>query len=158
MFEFIAKETLDRGVYRIWVDVTDSRGAKSYPTDEYVIAVKSRLLDVIVSFLTSYLSLIILLIIVIFALLSLVWFGWYKFSILKKKLRKEVKDAEESLHKAFDLLKEDVGDQIKLLDKTKSKRKLTKEEEKVIKHLKKDLNDAEKFIKKEIKDIEKEIK
>lgn len=157
-FEFIAKETLDRGVYRIWAEVTDSEGARSYPTDEYVIAVKSRFLNIIVSFLTSYLSLIILLIIIIFALLSFVWFGWYKFIMLKKKLRKEIGEVEESLHKAFNLLKEDIREQIKLLDKTKSKRELTREEEKVVGHLKKDLDDAERFINKEIKDIEKEVK
>ncbi|MCK5059617.1 MAG: hypothetical protein KAR00_00505 [Candidatus Pacebacteria bacterium] len=156
-FEFVAKEVLDRGVYRIWAEVTDSRGAKSHLTNEYVIAVKSRFLDTIISLLTSYLSLIILLIIIIFTLLSLVWLGWHRFSALKKKLKKEVKEAEDSLRKAFDLLKEDIQKQIEFLDKTKFKRELTKVEEKVIKHLKKDLDDAESFIKKEIKDIGKQI-
>ena len=40
-----------------------------------------------------------------------------------------------------------------MLEKAKSKRQLTEEEEKIIKQLKKDLDDAEKFVRKGIKDI-----
>ena len=74
------------------------------------------------------------------------------------KIKKEVREAETVLHKAFDSLKEDVREHIKLLEKTKTKRQLTEEEEKIIKQLRKDLDNAEKFVSKEIKDIEKEIR
>lgn len=73
-------------------------------------------------------------------------------------MRKEIREAESALHKAFDVLKEDIRDQVKLLEKTRTKRQLTEEEEKIIKQLRKDLDDAEKFVRKEIEDIEKEIK
>ena len=45
-----------------------------------------------------------------------------------------------------------------MLEKTKTKRQLTEEEEKIINRLKKDLDDTEKFVRKEIEDIEKEVK
>ena len=77
---------------------------------------------------------------------------------MRKRVRKEVREAETVLHKAFDLLKENIREQIKILEKARSKRQLTEEEEKIIKQLKKNLDDAEKVVRKEIEDIEKEIK
>ena len=77
---------------------------------------------------------------------------------MKKRLRGEVREAEQALHKAFNLLKENISEQIKMLEKTRTKRELTEEEEKIIHHLKENLDSAEKFIKKEIEDIEKEVK
>ncbi len=44
------------------------------------------------------------------------------------------------------------------IEKTRTKRQLTEEEEKIVKQLRKDLDDAEKFVRKEIEDIEKEVK
>ena len=78
--------------------------------------------------------------------------------IPQKKLKKEVREAGSALHQAFGLLKEDIREQVKMLEKTRTKRELTDEEEEVIKRLKKDLDDAEKFVRKEIEDIEKEVK
>ena len=76
----------------------------------------------------------------------------------RKRIRKETEEAEQALHRAVKLLKGDIKDQIKLLEKVKSKRQLTKEEDKIVKQLRRDLDDTEKFVGKEIKDIEKEIK
>ena len=73
-------------------------------------------------------------------------------------MKKEVREAEKVLHHAFDLLKEAIREQIKMLEKTKTKRQLTEEEERIIERLKKDLDDAEKSVRKEIEDIEKEVK
>lgn len=67
-------------------------------------------------------------------------------------------EAESALHKAFNLLKDDIRKQIKMLEKISAKRQLTEEEGKVIKQLKKGLDNAEKFVRKEIKDIEKSEK
>lgn len=91
-------------------------------------------------------------------LLFIVWYGWHKFSKFRKRLKKEVREAETALHKAFDLLKENIREQVKMLEKTKTKRQLTEEEEKVIKQFGKYLDDAEKLVRKEVEDIEKEIK
>jgi len=82
------------------------------------------------------------------------WYAWYKFFIIGKKLKKEVEEAEDALHKAFDLLKESVAEQIKTIEKVKHKRELTEEEDKINKQLKRDLEDAEKYIRKEIQDID----
>ena len=97
-------------------------------------------------------------------LLFVIWYGWHKFSLFRKRLRKEVREAEGALHRSFDLLKENIREQIKIFEKTRANRQPTEvkhygeEEEEMLKQFKKDLDDAEKFIRKEIEDIEKEVK
>lgn len=93
----------------------------------------------------------------LFILLGL-WWVWRRFSSPKKKLRKEIHEAEKNIHKSFDFLKKDIEGQLKRLEKVKSRRELTKEEKEIVQRLKHDLDDVEKSIEKEIEDIEREIK
>jgi hypothetical protein len=76
---------------------------------------------------------------------------------MKKAVSRKIRNAESSVHKAFDLLRENVREQIKTLEKAGKKRELTKEEEKVIKHLQDNLTKSEEFLEKEISDIEDKL-
>lgn len=160
-FVFVGEEKPEDGIYKLWAEVVDARGTKSMPTEKLTIAVRRPAYLQIGSWAVSLLAVVVPLVALIFILLFLIWYGWHKFASFRKKLknlRKEVREAESALHKAFDMLKEDIYDQVKLLEKTRTKRQLTEEEEKIIKQLRKDLDDAEKFVRKEIEDIEKEIR
>ena len=90
-------------------------------------------------------------------LLMVLVLGWQKVSAWKKKMRREVREAEENMHKTFDLIREDLQINMILLEKAKSKRKLTLIEKKMLKTIKNDLTEAEKYLKQEIEDIEKQI-
>ena len=100
---------------------------------------------------------VVVLIFILCILTAVLVYVVHTTGVFKGRLRREVHEADEVLHKTFDLLIEDIQEQIQLLENARSKRELTIEEEKVITQLKKDLFDAEKFIRKEIKDIEKEV-
>ena len=157
-FTFVAEEKLKDGIYRMWAEVVDERGARSEPTEKVTIAVERPAILKIGSWAVSLLAVVIPLAALIFVLFGVIYYGWHKLVTLRKRVKKEIREAEHALHKAFDLLKEAIREQIKMLEKTKSRRELTEEEEKIIKQLKKDLDDAEKFVRKEIEDIEKEVK
>lgn len=157
-FIFIADEKTKDGIYQLWAEVIDERGARSEPSKKVTIAVKRLAILRIGSLAVGLLSVLIPLIALIILLLALIWYGWHKLSLLKVRLRKEIREAEQALHKAFDLLKEDIREQIKRLEKVKTRRKLTEAEDRIIKKLKKDLDDAEKNVTKEIEDIEEELK
>lgn len=160
-FVFVADEKLSDGAYKLWAKVVDERGAQSKPSDAVTIAVGRPAFLTVSSWAVSLLAVVVPLVVLIFALLFIIWYGWHKFGSFRKKLgkiRKEIHEAESALHKAFDSLKDDIREQVKILEKTRTKRQLTEEEEKIIKQLKKDLDDAEKFVRKEIEDIKKEIK
>ena len=142
----------------MWAEAVDERGAKSLPSEKITIAIAKQAILQVGSWVVSLLVVVIPLVALIFVFLFIVWYGWYKFSLLRKRIRKEVRGVESALHRAFDTLKEDIREQIKLLEKTRSRRQLTEEEKKIVKQLKEDLDTAEEFVKKEIEDIEKEVK
>lgn len=156
-FTLIWSPKLTNGLYEMLVQVTDEQGAKSNESSPLPIVVKSSAIFMIGSLAINYLSVIILFISVLFALMIGGWYVWHRFTLFRNRLKKEVREAEEALHKSFDLLKESLGEQIKMLEKTKNRRPLTEEEEKIIRQMKKDLGDAEKFVSKEIKDIKREV-
>ncbi len=161
IFAFVADEKLRDGVYKLWAEAVDARGARSLPSEKITVVIAKSAILRIGNLAVSLLAVIIPLVALIFTLLFAIWYGWHKFASFRKKLknlRKEVREAESALHKTFDILKEDIHEQVKLLEKTKTKRRLTEEEEKIIKQLRKDLDNTEKFVMKEIKDIEKEVK
>lgn len=157
-FAFIWQEKLDHGIYKMWTELTDQRGAKSEPSQTLTFVVQPPPLIKIGSLAINYLSVIIPLIALVVLLGLLLWYSWYRFTKIKKKVKKEINEAEQALTRAFEVLKDHIEEQIKLLENTKSIRELTKEENRIIKQLKKDLDVAEKFVRKEIKDIEREIK
>ncbi len=156
-FVSVGDERLADGVYKLWAEAIDNRGAISNPSQPLTIIVKVPSFLQFIRSLTDYLSATILLAAVLLLFGFLLLYGWRKIYSLRKKVKKEVREAEQALHKSFDLLKEDIREQIKMLEKAGTKRQLTGEEEKIIKRLKKDLDEAEKFVRKEIEDIEKEV-
>ena len=157
-FSVVIEEKLRDGIYKIWAEVTDQRGAKSSPSEQITIAVAPPALLKIGNYAIGVLSVIIPLISLIAFLTLILWYNWYRFARLRKKLKKEVYEAQRALQNAFKLLKGDITEQIKILEKVKKKQPLTAEEEETTKQFKEDLDEAEKYIKKEIGDIEKRLK
>ncbi|MBI5729307.1 MAG: hypothetical protein HY983_03665 [Candidatus Magasanikbacteria bacterium] len=157
-FIFVNVERVKSGIYQVWGDVTDGEGATSEPSKTITIAVDQSWWRKLLVRAVSYLTLLVPLVSMLILLLLLFVYIWRKLSMLKKQLRKEVRDVETSLHQAFDILRDDIRQQIKLLEKTQNKRELTVEEDKIIRRLKKDLDTAEKLVSKKIEQIEEEIK
>jgi hypothetical protein len=152
---------IDGGPVEIWKD----DGSKVYQTQSqesgaHTILVKA--VDKAGNFLTNsaqfnikspafnFPMVFIPLIALVLLLILLLWYAWRRFFLIGRKVR----DTEDAIHKAFDLLKESVQEQIKKLEKIKNKRQLTREEEEINAELKKDLEDAESYIRKEIKEID----
>ncbi len=102
-----------------------------------------------------------IIIIILLLVLALIIIGailiWYNIKLLQAKLKKEVKEIEESLHGGFDILRDDIRDELEELEKLKALRDLTPKEKALRQKLIKDFNIVEKYIKKEIKDVEKRL-
>ena len=64
---------------------------------------------------------------------------------------------EHLVDKAFVLLRDEIEDSVRVLERAKSRRKLTEEEGVIIERLRQNLSDAEEVINKEVQKIEKEI-
>ncbi len=94
----------------------------------------------------------------IILLLLILWYIWRKFRQLKKKLRRDVGETEAAMHEVFHTLRENMEEQIRLLESTKMNRELTSEEMKIFRQLKRDLKVMEEFLTDEIERLEKNTK
>lgn len=157
-FTFISDDGLKDGVYKLWAEVEDERGAKSLPSEKLTIKVLQSAFFRIGSWVVSFFALLIPLLALLAVIIIIVWYSWNKFVSLRKRVRKEAREATSAVTNSFNLLRENMQETIKILEKTHARRELTKEEDRILKQFKRDLEDAEKFVKKEVEDIGKLVK
>ena len=156
-FSALHDKEIPRGTYRMTAITEDKRGARSEPSLEKIVTSKAAWLASWGSTVVNTLALVVPIAALAFSLIYMGVRLIYKVMHFRRSVRKEIRDIESTVEKAFDLLKEDLEDSIHMLEHTKTRRKLTEEEDKIIKRFRDNLFDAEKVIKKEIRDVEKEI-
>ncbi len=149
---------LSEGRYTVSAQATNEKGARSVMSNKVSIAVSQRAFMRIGTLLISYLSVVISLLSLILMLVILIVYIWKKLYTLKMGVKKEVDAVEQSVHVAFDQLREGARKHITSLEKVRLKRELTKEEAKILIQLKNQLTSAERFINKEVQQIEKRLK
>lgn len=103
--------------------------------------------------LITILSIVVPTIALIVLLCALLLYGLRQYKKHKKHVYTEVLEAQEVTKRVFALIKNDLDDDILILEKASKKRKLTKEEAKLLKHIKQNIEGAQKVIYDEIQDI-----
>lgn len=153
-FSFTYSKRTISGFYRLWAKNVTPEGVVSGSSETLTIEVIKPLFFRIGTLALNFASIIVtLLALLLLVVLALLW-SWFQVKKWRDDQRKEIREAEEALHKAIDMLKEDIRDQVKLLERARSVRELTDEEERIVEQLSRDLDVAEKFVRKEIEDIE----
>jgi hypothetical protein len=104
----------------------------------------------------TILSVVIPFVALVFLLVALLYALWRAHGGLKRRIDKEVLEARVMVDKAFALLQADLVEDIHILEKANAKRKLTREEAKILKRLQKNIEEAKQAITKEINDITEE--
>jgi len=155
---YIYDKFLTKGAYKVSAVAIDSKEVQSYPSESVVILVALPAFFKIGSVIINYLTAIIALIGFIALMVFGAYWSWHRFTIFRKKLIKETEDIDRVMKRSFDLLKEDVKDQLAKLNKVRSKRELNKKEKEIESQLKKDIDVAEKYIRREVEDVEKKLK
>jgi hypothetical protein len=149
-------EEIPNGAYKLYAVAEDKRGAQSEHSPEKAVVVGLSTIaswgSSLVRFLVVILPILALIVLVILLVL------WFMRQIERhRRVRRELHEVENLIEKAFDLLKEDIEDSIRLLEHTRSKRMLTREEEDIIIRFRQNLSDARRAIEKEIRDVEREM-
>jgi hypothetical protein len=152
---YIHPESLDSGIYQVWAQITDQRGAKSDSTEKIVIEVALPVLIKFGKIAINYLSVIVSLAALIIVLIGIILYGWFKISKIRKKFRKKPKKRTKMFPKVFNLYRKKCRNKLNILIK---KLGLSKKKKGIRDNLIKVLNISKKFIKKEIKNIEKKLK
>ena len=104
--------------------------------------------------LITYPTIIIILIILMIWAVATIFYIRHKNSLWQKRVRKETREAAESVFKGFRILRDKTEEQIEIFDNNPG---LTEAEKKIRDKLKEALDTSEEAISKEIKDIEKEL-
>lgn len=150
---FSTRETLKPGTYYLGVRAQDARGAESNASDLHKIEVLFSGISVGPVMIT-FRSLIYMLVTVLCVGAALALYFIFKISRARKILRKETREAKESLLQNFANLRTEVEKRIELSD---AKPGFNEAEKKVYEEIKKALKAAEESINKEIRDIEEEL-
>ena len=155
-FAAVLEKKITEGVYAVWAQALDARGATSENSEKVTVLVRAPAFIRIGSAITNILSVIIPLIALIALLVFMTLFIRHRYALFKAKIRKEALEAEETLHTAIITLRNDIAHNLKLLQSAQSARELTEEERGMAHRLKESLDHAERVIRKEIRDIERE--
>jgi len=152
---YIEVRPLEKGVYKVWAEAVDIYGAKSMPSEKVTVLVSPpvfiRIGKLVIDYLTTIITLLVLILIIFFG----IFWIWLAIKRRKRKLEKEVTEAEKALRQAFKALKKKVEEQVAKLDGEPG---LSEREKKICDDLKEALKISKKFIGKEIEDIERELK
>ena len=82
---------------------------------------------------------------IILLILLMIW-GWYRILHYREQMRKKLMDTRNLVSKSFDILDEDVREEVKIFKKIKALQSLTPDERLFINQFKKDIEAAEKII------------
>ena len=154
-FSYIVDEKLSDGIYRVWAEATDLRGAVSDLSDKinFVVNVPAPLK--VGRVIIDYMAILIVLISLIVLLIFIIYYFSKRFSSWKKRVDSDTQDTEKTLHEAFTLLKEETEKQVSQLDGQDG---LNPREKEINENLKRVLSVSEKMVNKEIDDIKKDVK
>jgi hypothetical protein len=150
---FSTKELIEPGAYYLSAMAEDDRGAMSLFSDPKEIEIIFNGLAT-GGLLIAFSKIILISIFVLLLGFITVLYLFLKNYRSKKILKKEIKEAEESLIKNFSALKEELEKKISLID---SKPGFNAQEKELYEEVENSLYAAEEAIKKEIMDIEREL-
>lgn len=148
---------LQSGEYRLWTQLKIG-DETSPPSSELKLAVESAAIQLGASRLSYETIYLVLLAIALLAIISLVTFIAYHLRHGRRKyqhLKKEVREAEESIRRGFAVLRRDIQAEIDVIKKIKMSKELTAQEHVREEQLLKDLAEINDYVGKEVWDIER---
>jgi hypothetical protein len=145
--------SLKDGIFDAWVDAAVG-GVKTYPSRRvqvvvdapFSVALSKSLFEVSMYLMPAIAMMVVAILIALY--------GTRKVLSFKKAVAVEASEAEDILHKSFNILREDIAEYRAAVENAKTRRRITKVESELVARLNDNLAQAERAIKKEVKDIE----
>jgi hypothetical protein len=145
-FSLVWSEKLEAGIYDMKMRAIDPKGAMSDYTEERTIVVENLTLLHIGAFVMNWLSLVLIIILALVAIIGTLWYSLSEFGRFRRKVRRAIIEAEDTLRVNIQALRKDTEEFQGILIKAQAKRKLTKEENTMLKKFKKRIQTVEKEI------------
>jgi len=150
----------DAGAHMLLVRAYDKAGNLSVADGKFVVTETEKKLSSFNLFSFGWLAInyLSLLLIILAILITLIFAAWYirtHFTAYRRQLNHRLGLTHAHVHKEFDTLKDALTEEIRNLEQAKSKRDLTREEERLVVRFKKLLDQSEQAIEKDLEDIPK---
>lgn len=154
-FDLVWGKELPIGSYNLSARSINKVGSKSVYTEPVTIAVRKSTLDSVSGQVFGWISLIAIIVAALGGIIMLIIFFVERSKKMRRLLSKKIRATEASVHKAFGMMRDNIHEQIRTIEKAGSRRTLTNEEEKIIKNLQKCLSETERVLEKDLEDIDK---
>lgn len=153
LFTYVSDKAI-AGIYDVTAVARTKDGSLSDKSTSIKVNVREESLPFATTIVNTFSLLVPIVAVIILLLLLAIW-GWYKVLHFKDHSKKKLLHARSMVVKSFDILDEDVNEQVRILKKIKTLQPLTAEERTFMNQFKKDIESAEKIIIDEIKQSEK---
>ncbi|MFA4827505.1 MAG: hypothetical protein WC596_04655 [Candidatus Shapirobacteria bacterium] len=153
-FNLIWQGKVENGVYALWAEAMDERGAHSEKAKIYTFIVKKGPIETFLTTSLTYLVIIISTLAIILLMVYLIMRFWKKYVELHKRIKKESQEPEAAISEYFDVLLKNIRSYLRSLEGAKTRKELLQRKKEIIDQIKNDLDSIEVLILKEIKDLE----
>lgn len=152
-FEVTTDKITTVGTINVWAETVFSDVIKSTPSSKVYLKVnETAVVRVALSIVFPLLYIIIILILILIILIIL-YLGWHRYFGLKKKIEIESKETTIEVHRAMILLKEELNNQLMMLERVKTDRSLNEKEEEVFNEIKNNVDEIDEFVEKKLKKL-----
>ncbi len=146
IFTLSWSKKLETGIFDLKARAVNQKGAMSDYSEPKTIVIDNVPLIRLGIFIMNWLSLVLIVILGLVAIIATFWFSFTQFGRFRRKVRRTMLEAENTLKTNVQGLRRDVEEFHTLLIKAERKRKLTKEEQAILKKFKKRIDTIEKEI------------
>ncbi|MGI9118280.1 MAG: cohesin domain-containing protein [Minisyncoccia bacterium] len=150
LFTYVSENRAKKGIYMISASSRSVGGIESETTTPIKISVSEGIKPVAGRIMDT-LSLVIPIAGLLALLIAITVYGWYKILHFKTRMRKRLSVTKTLVDKSFDILQEDIDEEVKIFKKVRDRKPLTEDERSFVNQFKKDISAAERTIVDDIK-------
>ena len=143
----------EKGTINIWAEVVFPDNIKSQSSEIQYLKVKDTKIVSATLSLVYPILIIIIMILIIIIFMFIFYFGWNKFLGQKVKINNELQSTVKDVHSSMMLLKEELNNQLSLLEKTRNDRDLNNKEEVIFNEIKLKIDNIDNFIQEKLNKI-----
>jgi hypothetical protein len=156
-FIYALEKPLSKGVYQFSVQITDTQGMSSIPTQKNTFVIQSAQLITVGEHVLSMITIVLGIGALLFLIAALTVQAWFALGRMRRKISRHVIEAESEVHEAFSVLQDTMKEQIMLLEITRKHRTLTEEEKVVLKSIQKNIKKMEEFVLEDLEKIKRDV-
>lgn len=150
-FATILTKRLEPGLYHMTARAIDARGARSAESEPASFTVHGGFITDIGFFIRDHAAISAIVILIIIGTILIHFHGWRQLMRILNRMHAERFESMDTVHRAFELLRNDITSHARKIRSASIKRALTQEELSFLEQFEEELEEAEEVVQKEVK-------